>query len=68
MVHVEEPKGVKVRVEPKVLKFQKARERLSYTVTYDAEASRNSSSSSFGVLVWICDKYNVRSPIAVTWE
>ncbi|CAL9213263.1 unnamed protein product [Arabidopsis halleri] len=68
MAHVEEPKGVKVRVEPKVLKFQKVRERLSYTVTFDAEASRNSSSSSFGVLVWICDKYNVRSPISVTWE
>lgn len=70
MAHVEEPKGVKVRVEPKVLKFQKVRERLSYTVTFVAEeASRNSSSSpSFGTLVWICDKYKVRSPISVTLE
>lgn len=67
MAHVEEPKGVEVRVEPKVLKFQKVRERLSYTVTFVAEASR-SSSSSFGALVWISDKHKVRSPIAVTWE
>ncbi|CAA7026118.1 unnamed protein product [Microthlaspi erraticum] len=69
VAHVEEPKGVKVKVEPKVLKFQKARERLSYTVTF--ASSRNSSfsaSSSFGALVWICDKYTVRSPIAVTWD
>ncbi|XP_010457066.1 PREDICTED: subtilisin-like protease SBT1.1 isoform X2 [Camelina sativa] len=68
MAHVEEPRGVKVRVEPQVLKFQKVRERLSYTVTFVPEASTNSSSSSFGALVWICDKYKVRSPIAVTWE
>lgn len=67
MAHVEEPTGVEVRVEPKVLKFQKVRERLSYTVTFVAEASR-SSSSSFGALVWISDKHKVRSPIAVTWE
>ncbi|CAN6876394.1 unnamed protein product [Brassica oleracea] len=67
MAHVEEPKGVEVRVEPKVLKFQKVRERLSYTVTFAAEASRNSS-SSFGALVWISDKHKVRSPLAVTWE
>ncbi|CAH2039358.1 unnamed protein product [Thlaspi arvense] len=67
MAHVEEPKGVKVRVEPKVLKFQKVRERLSYTVSFVVEASRNSS-SSFGSLVWMCDQYKVRSPIAVTWE
>lgn len=69
VAHVEEPKGVKVKVEPKVLKFQKARERLSYTVTFGAEAaSSSSSSSSFGALVWICDKYTARSPIAVTWD
>ncbi|KAJ0245360.1 Subtilisin-like protease [Hirschfeldia incana] len=67
MAHVEEPKGVEVRVEPKVLKFQKVRERLSYTVTFVAEASRDST-SSFGALVWISDKHKVRSPIAVTWE
>ncbi|CAH8316453.1 unnamed protein product [Eruca vesicaria subsp. sativa] len=67
MAHVEEPKGVKVRVEPMVLKFQKVRERLSYTVTFVAEAARDSS-SSFGALVWISDKHKVRSPIAVTWE
>ncbi|KAL1217121.1 Subtilisin-like protease SBT1.1 [Cardamine amara subsp. amara] len=68
VAHVEEPKGVKVRVEPKVLKFQKVRERLSYTATFAAEGWRNYSSSSFGALVWRCDKYKVRSPIAVTWE
>ncbi|KAL0700434.1 hypothetical protein Bca4012_056556 [Brassica carinata] len=67
MAHVEEPKGVEVRVEPKVLKFQKVRERLSYTVTFVAETSRDSS-SSFGALVWISDKHKIRSPIAVTWE
>ncbi|EOA39736.1 hypothetical protein CARUB_v10008379mg [Capsella rubella] len=67
MAHVEEPRGVKVSVEPKVLKFQKVRERLSYTVTFVAQAS-STSSASFGALVWICDdKYKVRSPIAVAW-
>ncbi|ESQ36820.1 hypothetical protein EUTSA_v10006878mg [Eutrema salsugineum] len=68
IAHIEEPKGVKVRVEPKVLKFDKVREKLSYTVSFVAEASTNSSStSSFGALVWICDQYKVRSPIALTW-
>ncbi|CAN8295995.1 unnamed protein product [Cochlearia groenlandica] len=65
-VRVEEPKGVKVRVEPKVLQFKKMREMLSYTVTFVSKASTNSS--SFGSLVWICDMYQVRIPIAVTWD
>ncbi|XP_010540256.1 PREDICTED: subtilisin-like protease SBT1.1 [Tarenaya hassleriana] len=65
-VKVEEPRGVKLRVEPDVLRFQKLRQSLSYSVTFLSEAS--ATSSSFGALVWICGNYSVRSPIAATWD
>nr|DAD18738.1 TPA_asm: hypothetical protein HUJ06_020201 [Nelumbo nucifera] len=70
VVVVKEPEGVSVRVEPKVLKFNKLGQKLSYKVTFVAAVGRKTTSNaySFGSLVWLFDKYAVTSPIAVTWQ
>ncbi|KAJ7951043.1 Subtilisin-like protease [Quillaja saponaria] len=68
-VHVEEPTGVSVVVEPRNLKFEKVGEKLSYNVTFLAYGrTRYAGGSSFGSLIWASGKYTVRSPIAVTWS
>ncbi|KAK6119412.1 hypothetical protein DH2020_046842 [Rehmannia glutinosa] len=67
-VSVTEPKGVSIIVQPKVIKFRKVGEKLSYKVTFMVTADGILSSNfSFGSLVWVSYKYSVRSPIAVTW-
>ncbi|KAK9147679.1 hypothetical protein Scep_006436 [Stephania cephalantha] len=66
---VDEPDGVSVIVEPKVLIFQEVGQKLSYNVTFVTTGGQASSSSySFGSLKWVSKKYSVRSPIAVTWQ
>ncbi|KAG8391733.1 hypothetical protein BUALT_Bualt01G0217800 [Buddleja alternifolia] len=67
-VKVTEPEGVSIIVEPKVLKFQKLGEKMSYKVSFMVNAEETVTSNfSFGSLVWVSYKYSVRSPIAVTW-
>ncbi|KAL2233960.1 UNVERIFIED_CONTAM: Subtilisin-like protease SBT1.1 [Sesamum indicum] len=67
-VKVTEPEGVSIIVEPKVLKFRKLGEKLSYRVRFTSIAEGTASANfSFGTLVWASKKYSVRSPIAVTW-
>lgn len=70
-VFVDEPKGVRVSVEPKVLNFTKLGEKLSYKVNFTElglNVTRKSGNSSFGSLIWVGGHYSVRSPIAVTWQ
>ncbi|KAM7260776.1 hypothetical protein ACFE04_026251 [Oxalis oulophora] len=66
LVKVEKPDGVQVKVEPKVLKFQKKGQKLSYNVSFVPKAGNFTSDYSFGSLVWVSGKYAVRSPIAFT--
>ncbi|GFP98532.1 subtilisin-like protease [Phtheirospermum japonicum] len=70
-VKVIEPEGVSITVQPKVLKFRKMREKLSYNVTFKVQKGKGvmPAGFSFGSLEWVsaCNKYSVRSPIAVTW-
>ncbi|XP_038683656.1 subtilisin-like protease SBT1.1 [Tripterygium wilfordii] len=69
LVHLEEPNGVAVMVEPKMLEFEKLGQKLSYKVTFVGyKRVVNSLNASFGSLVWVNGKYGVRSPIAVTWD
>lgn len=69
VVHVTEPKGVNIIVEPEVMNFQEIGEKLSYKVSLiSTGGSTVSSNFSFGSLVWISQNYSVRSPIAVTWQ
>ncbi|KAL8129148.1 hypothetical protein V2J09_018303 [Rumex salicifolius] len=69
---VDEPKGVKVRVTPSVLTFRAAGEKLSYEVKFRGIRKRkvDAGTSYFGSLNWVGgeNSYNVRSPIAVTWQ
>ncbi|XVE77032.1 hypothetical protein DITRI_Ditri13aG0029500 [Diplodiscus trichospermus] len=68
-VLVEEPKGVSVIVQPKILKFKKLGQVLSYKVSFiGLNKKKTVPSSSFGSLVWVSGYYRVRSPIAVTWK
>ncbi|CAH9096593.1 unnamed protein product [Cuscuta europaea] len=64
-VYITEPAGVSVVVKPRVLKFKKLGEKMSYSVTFGRRGGVNHH--SFGSLVWKSTKYAVRSPIAVTW-
>ncbi|XP_050386133.1 subtilisin-like protease SBT1.1 [Argentina anserina] len=64
-VHVEAPIGVSVTVEPRKLVFKKMGEKLSYRVTFVGVSTV--TNSSFGSVVWVSEKYRVRSPIAVIW-
>ncbi|KAJ9680820.1 hypothetical protein PVL29_019973 [Vitis rotundifolia] len=69
VAQVHEPEGVSIIVEPKVLKFRRAGQKLSYKVSFvDSGEKSGSSDPSFGSLVWASSKYTVRSPIAVTWK
>ncbi|RYR71930.1 hypothetical protein Ahy_A02g006141 [Arachis hypogaea] len=68
-VKVEEPNGVSVKVEPRNLRFGKLGEKLNYSVTFVANGGTTiSDTSTFGSLTWVSGKYNVRSPIAITWQ
>ncbi|XP_038681045.1 subtilisin-like protease SBT1.1 [Tripterygium wilfordii] len=68
VLQLEEPNGVAVRVQPKVLKFEKLGQKLSYEVGFVGyERKTTIANASFGSLVWVSGKYAVRSPIAVSW-
>ncbi|PRQ57752.1 putative tripeptidyl-peptidase II [Rosa chinensis] len=64
-VQVEAPIGASVTVEPRKLVFKKMGEKLSYKVSFVGVSTK--INSSFGSLVWVSEKYRVRSPIAVIW-
>ncbi|KAM5555027.1 subtilisin-like protease SBT1.1 [Rosa sericea] len=64
-LQVEAPIGVSVTVEPRKLVFKKMGEKLSYKVSFVGVSTI--TNSSFGSLVWVSEKYRVRSPIAVIW-
>ncbi|XP_022739875.1 subtilisin-like protease SBT1.7 [Durio zibethinus] len=62
-----EARGVKISVEPETLSFSQANEKKSYTVTFTA-SSQPSNTFSFSRLEWVSEKYNVQSPIAISWN
>ncbi|KAJ9680819.1 hypothetical protein PVL29_019972 [Vitis rotundifolia] len=69
VAQVHEPEGVSIIVEPKVLKFRRAGQKLSYKVSFvDSGEKSSSSDPSFGSLVWVSSRYSVKSPIAATWQ
>ncbi|KAH7577829.1 hypothetical protein JRO89_XS01G0304900 [Xanthoceras sorbifolium] len=69
-VQVQQPSGVLVTVKPKILSFENLGQKLSYKVTFVGlrRPTTTSSNSPFGSLTWVCGKYTVKSPIAVTWQ
>lgn len=65
-VTVQKPKGISVTVKPKILKFKKAGEEKSFTVTLKMKAENPTKEYVFGELVWSDeDEHYVRSPIVV---
>ncbi|KAJ4831291.1 hypothetical protein Tsubulata_020391 [Turnera subulata] len=68
-VQVEEPSGVSVTLEPKMLSFENSGQQLTYKVSFVGLGGQHTrGSSSFGSIVWVSGTYRVRSPIAVTWQ
>ncbi|RAL37081.1 hypothetical protein DM860_004003 [Cuscuta australis] len=65
--HVEAPEFVTVSVSPKVISFNEVGERVKYTVSFGPKRGDNNK-CTFGSLTWQNKQYQVRSPIAVTWE
>lgn len=62
-----ESKGVKISVVPPVLRFSKAHEKKTFTVTFTAVASMPSNTNAFGRIEWTDGKHVVGSPVAFTW-
>lgn len=67
-VQVRQPNKVTVNVVPKVLDFSKIGQKLSYKVTFVGNGRKGQSGYSFGHLIWTCNEFTVRSPIAVAWQ
>ncbi|XVF73310.1 hypothetical protein PTKIN_Ptkin12aG0191200 [Pterospermum kingtungense] len=68
VVQGNEPNGVAVMVEPKVLTFEKPGQKLSYKITFTEKKGTTPQDSSFGFIDWAyLNTYHVRSSIAVTW-
>ncbi|GLU00561.1 hypothetical protein SLE2022_179190 [Rubroshorea leprosula] len=67
-VQVEEPIGISVKVKPNILSFKTHGQKLRYKVSFTIIRQLiESDDSSFGSLIWVSEKYTVRSPIVVTW-
>ncbi|KAG1341941.1 subtilisin-like protease SBT1.7 [Cocos nucifera] len=63
---VDEPEGVSVKVNPRVLQFSGLNEEKSYTVEFSTDGKPPGKYSE-GQLCWISNKHVVRSPISVTF-
>jgi hypothetical protein len=65
--YVDLPSGAEVLVTPSSLRFSKANEEKSFTVS----VSRGQSGTAKvvqGALRWVSDMHTVRSPISITFE
>ncbi|XXG58821.1 hypothetical protein AAC387_Pa04g1026 [Persea americana] len=73
-VEIIKPPGVDVSVKPDALHFSGTNERLAYSVTFSPMESGSGGSTGFaqGSLKWVSSststKYEVRSPISVTFD
>ncbi|XP_047313091.1 subtilisin-like protease SBT1.5 [Impatiens glandulifera] len=70
-VMVTAPKGTRVTVLPRVLKFKRMGQKLSYVVRVAAQGTALPDSTEYvsaGKLTWVDRKHHVTSPIVVTWS
>ncbi|KAL6207284.1 hypothetical protein ACLB2K_024528 [Fragaria x ananassa] len=65
-VHIREPVGISVSVEPNILKFKKIGEEKSFKVTLEAKRLGAAMDYVFGGPIWSDGKHYVRSPIVVS--
>ncbi|KAG5235948.1 conserved oligomeric Golgi complex [Salix suchowensis] len=64
-IHVGEPTGVLVSVEPDNLEFKKLGEEKTFKLTFKLAPKWKLSSDVFGILTWSDGKHFVRSPLVV---
>lgn len=65
---VRAPRGVRVTVHPKILKFSKMEEEKEFKVVLEAKSDVEPLEYVFGGLVWSDGKRVVRSPITVKYN
>ncbi|WCJ37334.1 Subtilase family protein [Euphorbia peplus] len=66
-VHVRNPSGLSIFVEPEVLKFDKIGQEKSFNVTLKGVKTDAKNKYVFGDLVWSDSKHQVTSVIVVKW-
>lgn len=67
-VAVSRTSTVEITVNPNRLVFEKVGEKQTYTVTFVSKRGVNDSvTSEFGTITWSNERYQVRSPVALTW-
>lgn len=64
-VNVVNPKGMKIGVKPRRLKFNKIGEEQSFTIRVSVETTGRDGGYVFGELIWSDTTHHVRSPIVV---
>ncbi|XP_071689765.1 subtilisin-like protease SBT5.4 [Rutidosis leptorrhynchoides] len=65
-VHVKNPVGVSVNVEPKILEFKKMGQVQKFKMTVTADCESEIKDDVFGELVWTNGKQHVKSPIVIS--
>ena len=64
-VRTEMLNGISVKVEPKILKFEKINEEKEFKVTMETKRGGVGDGYVFGRLIWTDGKHYVRSPVVV---
>ncbi|OMO79917.1 hypothetical protein CCACVL1_13316 [Corchorus capsularis] len=62
---VQAPQGIKMKVEPQILRFNKTTQILPFKVTFISTLKVHGGDYRFGSLIWTDGKHIVRSPISV---
>ncbi|CAN1186316.1 Subtilisin-like protease 4 [Linum perenne] len=62
------PQGVHVKVKPKLLRFSKAKQSATYSVTFRRRTKNEDIPFAQGYLTWVSKKHVVRSPILINFE
>ncbi|KAE9605093.1 hypothetical protein Lal_00036796 [Lupinus albus] len=65
IVHVQNPIGITISVNPSILEFKHVGEEKSFKVTLVAKKGKTTNNYVFGKLTWSDSKHYVRSPIVV---
>lgn len=63
--HVQKPKGIKISVAPKVLKFDRVGQEQRFSLTMKVKNAKVAKDYVFGRLTWSDGMHCVRSPIVV---
>ncbi|GLJ10263.1 hypothetical protein SUGI_0124950 [Cryptomeria japonica] len=70
-VHVEEPSGMKISVQPETLEFTKKNQKLKFRVRFQSTITKANEDATTGEISWKCIRggtHVVCSPVVVLWR